>query len=141
MARQELILDLPDSLFQQLAKVAKWTQQSIESLAIQSISSNLPPTVDNAPLEMQDGLQKMQSLSIEELLEIAHSQIPLTQQQRHLTLLERHQENDSMDPSERQELRELGQAADQLMLQKTYAWAILRWRGYRIPSLEELPLT
>jgi hypothetical protein len=141
MATQELILELPDSLFQQLAKVAKWTQQSIESLAIQSISSNLPPTVENAPLEMQASLQNLQNLSIEELLKIAISQIPTTQQQRHLTLLERHQETDSMAPSLRQELRELGQAADQLMLKKTYAWAILRWRGYRIPSLEELPLT
>ena len=141
MATQELILELPDSLFQQLAKVAKLTQQSIESLAIQSISSNLPPTVENAPLEMQASLLNLQNLSIEELLKIAQSQIPTTQQQRHLTLLECQQETDSMPPSERQELRELGQAAEQLMLKKTYAWAILRWRGYRIPSLNELPLT
>jgi len=141
MATQELILELPISLFQQLATVAKLTQQSIESLAIQSIKSNLPPTVENAPLEMQASLQTLQTLSIEELLKIADSQIPTTQQQRHLTLLERHQETNSMAPSERQELRELSQVADQLMLKKAYAWAILRWRGYRIPSLEELPLT
>jgi len=141
MATQELILKLPINLFQQLANVAKLTQQSIESLAIQSISSNLPPTIENAPLEMQASLQSLQNRSIEELLKIADSQIPTTQQQRHLELLERHQETESMAPEERQELRELGQAAEQLMLTKAYAWAILRWRGYRIPSLEELPLT
>jgi len=70
--------------------------------------------VENAPLEMQASLQSMQNRSIEELLQMAHRQIPTSQQQRHLTLLERQQETDSMAPSERQELTELGQAADQL---------------------------
>lgn len=142
MSTQELTLELPKSLFQQLAQIAKLTHQSIESLAIQSISSNLlPPTVENAPLEMQASLQKLQTLSIEELLNIAHSQIPAIQQQRHLTLLTENQATDSMSFEKRQELRELGQMADQLTLKKAYAWAVLRWRGYRIPNLEELPLT
>ncbi|RKZ57751.1 MAG: hypothetical protein DRQ99_26455 [Candidatus Parabeggiatoa sp. nov. 3] len=117
------------------------THQSIESLVIQSISSNLPPTVENAPFSMQAGLQAMQTLSIEELLKIAQSQVPTTQQQRHLVLLEDQQQSDSMAPDERQELRKLGIAADQIMLKKAYAWALLRWRGYRIPTLDELPLT
>ena len=134
MSTQELTLELPKSLFQQLAQIAKLTHQPIESLAIQSISSNLPPTVENAPLEMQTSLQKLQTFSIEELLNIAHSQIPATQQQRHLTLLTENQATDSMSFEKRQELRELGQKADQLTLKKAYAWAILRWRGYRIPN-------
>jgi hypothetical protein len=46
-----------------------------------------------------------------------------------------------MAPHERQELRKLGEKADKLMLKKAYAWALLRWRGYRIPALNELPLT
>ncbi len=41
---------------------------------------------------------------------------------------------------ERQELRELSLAADRLMLKKAYAWAILRCSGYRMPTLEELPI-
>jgi hypothetical protein len=89
-----------------LARIAELTHQTIESLTVQSIKSNLPPTVESAPLDVQ--------------------------QQRHLALLERNQETESM--SHRQELRKLGQAASQLMLKKAYAWAILRWRGYRIPA-------
>ena len=123
-----------------MARIAELTHQTIESLTVQSIKSNLPPTVENAPLEMQASLQATQTLSIDELLKIAHSQVPAVQQQRHLALLERNQETESMSPEDRQELRKLGQAADQLMLKKAYAWAILRWRGYRIPALDELPL-
>ncbi len=115
MATQKLTLNLPEEIFYHLARIAELTHQTIESLTVQSIKSNLPPTVENAPLEMQASLQAMQT---------------------HLTLLERNQETESM--SHRQELRKLGQAADQLMLKKAYAWAILRWRGYRIPALDEL---
>ncbi len=141
MVTQQLTLELPEKIFHQFARIAKMTHQSIESLVIQSISSNLPPTVENAPFSMQAGLQAMQTLSIEELLKIAQSQVPTTQQQRHLVLLEDQQQSDSMAPDERQELRKLGIAADQIMLKKAYAWALLRWRGYRIPTLDELPLT
>ncbi|OAD23759.1 hypothetical protein THIOM_000398 [Candidatus Thiomargarita nelsonii] len=140
MTTPNLTLSLPDEIFHHLTRMAELTHQTIESLAVQSIKTNLPPTVENAPLEMQSSLQTMQTLAIEELLKIARRQVPVPQQQRHLALLERNQETESMSLGERQELRELGQAADQLMLKKAYAWAILRWRGYRIPALDELPL-
>jgi len=135
-----LTLNLPEEIFHHLARMAELTHQTIESLAIQSIKTNLPPTVENAPLEMQASLQAMQTLSIEELLKIAKSQVTTPQQQRLFVLLERNQETESMNLEERQELRELGVAADQLMLKKAYACALLRWRGYRIPALNELPL-
>lgn len=140
MSTRRLTIDLPEEIFIQLAKIADMTNQSIESIAIQSISSNLPPATENAPLEMQASLQMMQSLSIEELLKIARSQVSNEQQQRHLVLLERRQETDSITPKERQELQDLSITTDQLMLAKAYAWAILRWRGYPMPALEELPL-
>ncbi len=57
----------------------------------------------------------MQTFSIEELLKIARSQVSTTQQQRYIALLELNQETDSMVLDERQELRELGEAADQLL--------------------------
>jgi len=140
MATQKLTLNLPEEIFHHLARIAELTHQTIESLTVQSIKSNLPPSVENAPLEMQGRLQAMQTLSVDELFKIAQSQVPAVQQQHHLALLERNQETESMSPGERQELRKLGEAADQLMLKKAYAWAILRWRGYRIPALDELPL-
>jgi len=43
MATQQLTLELPEKIFHQFARIAKMTHQSIESLVIQSISSNLPP--------------------------------------------------------------------------------------------------
>jgi hypothetical protein len=81
----------------------------------------------------------MQTLSIDELLEIAQAQIESEQQARHTALLEKNQTNE-ISPEERQELSELRLSVDRLMLRKAYAWAVLRWRGHRIPSLTELPV-
>ena len=72
-------------------------------------------------------------------LEIAHRQVPPEAQTQHLDLLEKNQ-REPLTPSERQALANLRLQADQLTLRKAYAWKVLRWRGRRIPTLQELPL-
>jgi predicted transcriptional regulator len=139
MATQRVTVELSDPVFQQLVRIAEATSQPLEVLAAQSITSNLPPCPDNAPPEMQAELLQMQTLSIDELLEIAQAQIESEQQARHTALLEKNQ-TDEISPEERQELSELRSSVDLLMLRKAYAWAVLRWRGHRIPSLNELPV-
>lgn len=139
MANQKVTVELPEPIFQQLARIAEATQQPLEVLVAQSVASNLPPSPDNAPSEMQADLLKMQSLSNEELLEIAQRQVSVEQQERHTSLLEKNQANE-LTPEEQQQLSELRLAVDRLMLQKAYAWSILRWRGHRIPPLSEVSL-
>lgn len=139
MATQRVTVELSEPVFQQLVRIAEATSQPLEVLAAQSITSNLPPSPDNASLEMQAELLQMQTLSIDELLEIAQAQVEPEQQSCHTALLEKNQ-TDEISPEERQELSELRSSVDRLMLRKAYAWAVLRWRGHRIPSLNELPV-
>jgi len=58
MATYTLTVELPESVFQQLARIAKLTNQSLETIVAQSITSNLPPSADNAPAQMQTELLK-----------------------------------------------------------------------------------
>ena len=139
MSTQSLTIELPESTYQRLASLARQTRQPLELLAAQSIAGNLPPSVENAPLEMQIELLSMQRLAANELYPIAHSQLPAEIQERHLALLERMQD-EVVSPNERKEVEQLRLAADRLMVQKAYAWALLRWRGYPVPTLSELPL-
>lgn len=44
MANQKLMLEIPEPLFEELHHLAELTGQSIESLALQSITSSLPRT-------------------------------------------------------------------------------------------------
>jgi hypothetical protein len=80
---------------------------------------NAPPAVDYAPLELQGELTVMQELTIEELLNIAQSQVPESQQELHFQLLEKNQ-NNQLSESDRLLLKSLRVSADYLMLKKAY---------------------
>jgi hypothetical protein len=137
MANQQITIALPEPIFHQLTRIAQATHQSVEALIAQSIVNNLPPAVENFPPEMQAELLQMQTLDIENLLEIAQVQTEPALYQRHEALLAKNQTQD-LTAGEQQKLAELRQIADGLMLQKAYAWSVLRWRGYRLPALQEL---
>ncbi|MDB9480373.1 hypothetical protein [Dolichospermum circinale] len=98
---------------------------------------NVPPAVDYAPLELQGELIAMQELTIEELLNIAQSQIPEIQQELHLQLLEKNQ-NNQLSESDRLLLKSLRVSADYLMLKKAYAYALLKSKGFSLPDFEQL---
>lgn len=136
---RSVTVELPESTFEYLQQVASFSRLSLDQLARQSIEGNLPPSVANAPAEMQAELLSMQALTLAELRRIAHSRLPAAKQARHLELLDKNSEN-SITPDERQELASLRLDADRLMLRKARAWSLLRWRGQPIPPLEDIPL-
>ena len=135
---QPITIELPESVMRQLLRMAAATQQSIETLVAQSVLSNLPPSAENAPPEIQAELLAMQTLSTDELLAIAQAEAEAAQWYRHSELLEQNQEG-QLSLDEGQELTNLRQTADQLMLRKAYAWALLRWRVQKPPKLKDLP--
>ncbi|MBS9391602.1 MAG: hypothetical protein HEQ29_00040 [Dolichospermum sp. LBC05a] len=105
--------------------------------AYKTTQINAPPAVDYAPLELQGELIAMQELTIEELLTIAQSQIPESQQELHFQLLEKNQ-NNQLSESDRLLLKSLRVSADYLMLKKAYAYALLKWQGFSLPDFEQL---
>ncbi|MEO1353830.1 MAG: hypothetical protein AAFW84_34605 [Cyanobacteria bacterium J06635_15] len=139
MATQRVTIELSEAIFRQLARIAEMTQQPLETLVAQSIASNLPPFPENALPEIQSELLQLQTLSIDELLKVAKAQVGTSQNERYQTLLEKNQVG-QLTSTEQQELTELRTLVDRLMLRKAYAWSVLRWRGYRMPALEELPV-
>lgn len=134
-----LTLDLPEPIFKRLQEMASATSLPLERVARQSIEGNLPPSVANAPREMQLELLALQSLPVEELYQEAVGQISDKQQQRHEVLLEKNALG-TITSVEKDEIAWLRQEADQMMLRKAYAWALLRWHGTPVPSLDDLPL-
>lgn len=139
MTTQRVTIDLPEAVFRQLVRIAQATNQPVERLVAQSVISNLPPAVDSASPELQPEFLRMQSLTNEQLLAIAQAQVEPAHHERHAKLLAKNEEN-LLTPQERQDLAVLRQAADHVMLRKAHAWSLLRWRGQRIPALNELPL-
>lgn len=87
----ELTINLPDAVFQQLKVIADSTQHPLNNLVLQSISGNLPPSIQDAPEEIRAALLRMQGLEVRELRAIARTQFPTAQQNEHLTLLDKNQ--------------------------------------------------
>jgi hypothetical protein len=137
MTTQRVTIELPESIFNRFVQIAEATQQPLEDLIAQSVVSNLPPSAENAPLELRAELMEMQTLSVDELLAIAQTQADAIQHEHHVQLLEKNQAG-LMHPEEQKELTNLRLTADRLMLRKAYAWSILRWKGHRLPPLKEL---
>jgi hypothetical protein len=65
---QPIPIELPEPVMRQLLRMAAATQQSIETLVAQSVLSNLPPSAENAPPEIQAELLALQTLSTYELV-------------------------------------------------------------------------
>jgi hypothetical protein len=137
MTTQRITIELPESIFHRFAQMAEETQQPLEDLIAQSVVNNLPPSTANAPLEMRAELAEMQTLSVDELLVIAQTHANVNQYENHVQLLEKNQ-TEGLSAEDQRALTNLRQTADRLMLRKAYAWAILRWKGHRIPPPQEL---
>ncbi|MGB3471465.1 MAG: hypothetical protein WBA51_11640, partial [Erythrobacter sp.] len=140
MAMQRVEIELPESVYRQLARISEETAQPIAALAAQSVISNLPPSMEDASPELRAELLKLQILATEDLLRVAQSEVGPTDHVRQVELLEKHEDGQLTEP-ERQELSTLRQSADRLMLRKAYAWSILRWRGQSVPSLQALTIS
>jgi hypothetical protein len=138
MSSHSITIELPENVFDRLTQLAQTTDRPLAEIVAQSIASNLPPSIEQASPELQPELLKMQRLNDTELLSIAQTTVSSAQQQRHEELLVKNEDLD-ISEMERQELANLRLAIDNLTVQKAYAWALLRWRGHRIPALSEIP--
>lgn len=132
-----LTVDLSEAVYQHLQQIAVATQQPLEQVVRQSIEGNLPPALTGASPDVQKDLLALQTRSATELRQLAESEIAPEQQARHLELLEKNAAN-RISATEQAELLTLRTMADQLMLRKAYALALLRWRGYPLPDFAAL---
>ena len=139
MTTQSVTLRLSEPVFRYLQQIANATQRPLEQVVRQSVEGNLPPSVASLPPDMQDELLALQAAPVEHLRHVASNQAPPSEQARHMELLDKNSQGE-LTAAEQEELVALRLLADRLTLRKAYAWAVLRWRGYPVPTLDALPL-
>ena len=132
MTVQTIALDLPEDIYERLQRMAEATNQPVEEVMFQTIRGNLPPSVDDLPPELRDELASLQGLSDRALWIIAKEPLPPDQWRRHEHLLGRNQAGTLTD-AEREELSCLRVATDRFVFRRSYALALLKWRGYTLP--------
>ena len=124
------MVTLPEEIYHRFQVSAHVMQQSMEDLLAQSIQGNLPPSIEDLPPELQNEIGLfLQSLTSQALWEIVKApSLPATWQ-RQQELLEKNQE-ETLTAAEMDKLEQLRVQMDRRGMRRSYALALLKWRGY-----------
>lgn len=131
MMSQTVTLHIPESMFNRLRQMARMTDQPLEAVIYQSVQGNMPPLVEDIPNEWRDDLMDMEQLDDEDLWKAAKEPLSEHQWVRHRELLAKNEE-DALTDKERRELEELRAATDRFVFRRSYALALLKWRGHAV---------
>ena len=134
MSVQPVTLNLSDTIYRRMQQVAVALNRPLEEIVLQSIQGNLPPVLADLPPDLQPDLRALQSKSDQALWKVAKTQVLATQWKRHQELLEK-RETEDLSPDEATELVTLRQLVDDLVMRRSYALALLKWRGHAITPL------
>ena len=134
---QSVTLELPDSIYEQFKRTADITEQKVEEVVMKALFASLPPSVDDVPLEMQPELIALENLSDAELWQVAQATISKHKQRKWKHLIEKNRDG-TLTEEEQHHLNQLVTEADRMTLRKAHAYALLKWRGHRLPTVEEM---
>ncbi len=134
MSVQPVTLNLSDTIYHRMQQVAVALNRPLEEIVLQSIQGNLPPVLADLPPDLQPDLRALQSKSDQALWKVAKTQVLATQWKRHQELLEK-RETEDLSPGQATELATLRRLVDDLVLRRSYALALLKWRGHAITPL------
>ncbi len=135
MSVHPIVVKLPDVIFQRVNRIAEGLRQPVQQTLVKIVEAGLP-SLTKVPPEYQSEIQALEAASDEELEEIARGEMP-TAQQSQLERLLRKNQAEGLSEKEQQSLEQLHTAANRLMLQKSYAYVLLEWRGRQTPRLTD----
>jgi len=133
MATETVQVQLPEDVYERLKDMATVSNQPLEEVLFQTIRGNLPPRLDDVPFDQRGSMADLQRFDNEALWAVAREPLPTRQWRRHQLLLRKGEAN-SLTDSERSELADLREATDNHVIRRSYALALLKWRGYTVPA-------
>jgi len=133
MTVQTLHIPLPEAIVQRLQRVAEATHQPLEAVVVQTICGNLPPAFDDLSPALHAVVVDLPTLHDDALWGVARTPLPPQQWRRHQRLLRKAQEG-TLTAAEQHELDALRTATDRFVTRRSYALALLKWRGYTLPT-------
>lgn len=134
MERQSIKIDLPTKLYRRLEKLAAATNQSLDAVLLQTIRGNLPPLLEDVPSTMRGEFSTLLKQKDDALWTIAREPKDKARWRRHQYLLRKNVEQ-KLTVKEQKELEQLRVVTDQWVMKKSFALAILKWRGYTLPTV------
>ena len=133
MTLQSVTVKLPRTVYQRLERLAATTNQSLDTVLLQTIRGNLPPSLEDVPADFRDEVALLLKLNDDDLWAVARSSLDSKQWRKHRQLLEKNTAGD-LKERDQHELDRLRLEADRFVLRKSFALALLKWRGYTLPT-------
>ena len=115
MNEETIAVNLPVELYERLRQVARAAGETVECAVIRCVRNGMPPSLSKVPFEFHEDLVSLGRLDDKELWQVAMGELPY--------------EKPLTDQQER---------ADFLTLRRSYAFALLKWRGHPVPLPAEL---
>lgn len=136
METQSVRIEWPKKMYRRLEKLANATNQTIDKVLLQTIRGNLPPVLEDLPPAMRGEFGAMLHLKDKELWQVVRTPINPTHWRRHQRLLDKNSEGE-LTPKERGELDKLRAETDEQVLRKSFALALLKWRGHILFPIQD----
>ena len=133
MSQPVLTVELPEDVYERLRRAAKGMNQPMEK-ALVNILRAATPSLEKVPIEYRAELEEMEDLGDEALWKISRSHLALAKQRRMESLLAKN-ERGKLTERERQAMDALRADADHLMLRRSYASLLFKFRGRRLPRV------
>jgi hypothetical protein len=131
---QVVNIALPEEIYQRFQDAAALTQRPLEDVIVQTIRGNLPPVLADLAPEHRGLVADLQRLEDDALWAIGKEPLPTAQWRRHQRLLHK-AEQGPLTPVEEAELTALREATDRFVTRRSFALALLKWRGHTIPAI------
>jgi hypothetical protein len=130
MTTQEITLNLPEPLYDQIRQAAEKTHRSIDDVIIEAVMA-AAPTLDTPTSPLRSALAQLAYLNAAALWQAARSTMPPTQRER-LEELHLKQQREGLTPKEKKEDRTLLALYQETMLVRAQAAVLLKQRGYDV---------
>jgi hypothetical protein len=136
MSHPVLTLELPEDIYERVRRAARGMKQPVEKALVRIVRA-ATPSLEKVPPEYRAALEALEDLGDDELWKVSERRLGPAKQRRLANLLDKNQRGKLTD-RERQALTRLRTDADRLMLERSYALLLLKYRGHRIPNLADL---
>jgi hypothetical protein len=135
MSQPVLTLQMPAELYEHVRRAAKGMKEPVERALVKIVQA-ATPSLEKVPLAYRADLQAMEDLADDELWQMAETRLAPAKQRRLGSLLGKNVRGE-LTGREQATLRDLRTDADRLMLQRAYAFLLLKYRGHSVPAIKD----
>jgi len=137
MSGQTVTLELPKALWEWAERTAIVTQRSVEKVLVDSLYATIPPPLDDVPDEFREELALLEAKSDEDLWAITRLCMPPKILRQYDNLLEKNRTG-TLTAQEKKKLEQRRKDAERIMLMRARSFVLLQWRGYSLPTVDEM---